>query len=92
MRRTAKTARRSLKENRLKARVTPEQKELIARAAALRGSSVKEFIVASAQEELLCCAGRFEIEVETKFAQSHAVKGERGLTTNAEPTSSSHPR
>jgi uncharacterized protein (DUF1778 family) len=50
MRRTAKTARRSLKENRLKARVTPEQKELIARAAALRGSSVKEFIVASAQE------------------------------------------
>jgi uncharacterized protein (DUF1778 family) len=50
MRRTPKTARRSLKADRLEARVTPEQKQLIARAAALRGSSVTEFIVASAQE------------------------------------------
>jgi uncharacterized protein (DUF1778 family) len=50
MRRIAKTARRSLKENRLTARVIPEQRELIAHAAALRGSSVTEFIVASAQE------------------------------------------
>jgi predicted XRE-type DNA-binding protein len=39
-------------------------------------------------DELLGCAGRLEIEVETKFAQSHAVKGERDLTTNAEATSS----
>jgi uncharacterized protein (DUF1778 family) len=38
MRNTAKSARRSLKQDRLEARVTPEQKQLIARAAALRGS------------------------------------------------------
>ena len=50
MRHTAKIARCSLKEERLEARVTPEQKQLIARAAALRGSSVTEFIVASAQQ------------------------------------------
>ena len=50
MRHTAKIARRSLKEDRLEARVTPEQKQLIARAAALRGSSVTDFIVASAQQ------------------------------------------
>ena len=48
-RRTAKTVRRALKADRLEARVTPEQKQLIVRAAALRGSSVTEFIVASAQ-------------------------------------------
>jgi uncharacterized protein (DUF1778 family) len=42
--------RRSRKEDRLEARLTPEQKELIARAAALRGTSVTEFVVASAQE------------------------------------------
>lgn len=44
------TNRRSRKEERLEARVTPEQKNLIARAAALRGFSVTEFVVASAQE------------------------------------------
>jgi uncharacterized protein (DUF1778 family) len=42
--------RRSRKEERLEARVTPEQKKLIARAAALRGFSVTEFVVASAQQ------------------------------------------
>jgi uncharacterized protein (DUF1778 family) len=41
--------RRSRKEERLEARVTSEQKRLIARAAALRGFSVTEFVVASAQ-------------------------------------------
>ena len=50
MRRTEKTARRSLKVDRLEARLTREQKQLINRAAALRGSSVTEFIVASAQQ------------------------------------------
>ena len=38
------------KEERLEARVTPTQKRLIERAAALRGTSVTEFVVASAQE------------------------------------------
>jgi uncharacterized protein (DUF1778 family) len=42
--------RRSRKEERLEARVTPEQKKLIARAAALRGFSLTEFVVASAQQ------------------------------------------
>ena len=34
----------------MKVRATPEQEQLIARAAALRGSSGTEFIVASAQQ------------------------------------------
>jgi uncharacterized protein (DUF1778 family) len=38
------------KEERLEARVTPTQKRLIERAAELRGTSVTEFVVASAQE------------------------------------------
>jgi uncharacterized protein (DUF1778 family) len=50
MRRATAIARRSRKEERLEARVTPEQKQLIARAAALRGFSVTEFIVTSAQQ------------------------------------------
>jgi uncharacterized protein (DUF1778 family) len=38
------------KEQRLEARVTVAQKRLIERAATLRGTSVTEFVVASAQE------------------------------------------
>ena len=49
MRHAAAIVRRSRKEARLEARVTPDQKRLIARAAALRGFSVTEFVVASAQ-------------------------------------------
>jgi uncharacterized protein (DUF1778 family) len=61
MRNTAKIARRSLKQDRLEARVTPEQKELIARAAALRGSSVTDFIVASAQQAAADTIKDFEL-------------------------------
>ena len=61
MRRTANIARRSLKGERLEARVTPEQKQLIARAAALRGSSVTEFIVASAQQAAADTVKDFEL-------------------------------
>ncbi len=61
MRHTAKIARRSLKEERLEARVTPEQKQLIARAAALRGSSVTDFIVASAQQAAADTIKDFEL-------------------------------
>ena len=57
----SKTARRSLKADRLEARVTPEQKQLIARAAALRGSSVTEFLVASAQQAAAETIKEFEI-------------------------------
>ena|SRR5438477_7843899 len=45
-----KTKRRSRKEQRLEARVTSDQKRLIERAAELRGTSVTEFIVVSAQQ------------------------------------------
>lgn len=59
--RTSHTARRAPKADRLEARVTPEQKQLIARAAALRGSSVTEFLVASAQEAAAETIKKFEI-------------------------------
>lgn len=42
--------RRSRKEQRLEARVTRDQKRLIERAAELRGTTVTEFLVASAQQ------------------------------------------
>ena len=61
MPRALKTARRSPKAGRLEARVTPEQKQLIARAAALRGSSVTEFIIASAQQAAAETIKEFEI-------------------------------
>jgi uncharacterized protein (DUF1778 family) len=47
---TRKNVRRPPKAERLEARVTPEQKAVIARAAALRDSSITEFIVASAEQ------------------------------------------
>jgi uncharacterized protein (DUF1778 family) len=61
MRHSVKTLRRSLKQDRLEARVTPDQKKLIARAAALRGSSVTEFIVASAQQAAADTIKDFEL-------------------------------
>jgi len=61
MRRVAAADRRPLKEDRLEARVTPEQKKLIARAAALRGTSVTEFVVASAQEAASDAIKEFEL-------------------------------
>ena len=53
--------RRSRKEERLEARVTSEQKKLIARAAALRGFSVTEFVVASAQQAASQAIKEFEL-------------------------------
>lgn len=50
MLRAQRIKRRSRKEERLEARITPAQKRLIERAAALRGTSVTEFVVASTQE------------------------------------------
>jgi uncharacterized protein (DUF1778 family) len=61
MRNAAKIARRTRKADRLEARVTPEQKRLIARAAALRGSSVTEFIVESAQRAAADTIKDFEV-------------------------------
>lgn len=61
MRHAAAIDRRSRKEERLEARVTPEQKKLIARAAALRGSSITEFVVASAQRAAADAIKDFEL-------------------------------
>lgn len=41
---------RSRKEKRLEARITPDQKRLIERAAQLRGTTVTEFVVVSVQQ------------------------------------------
>ncbi len=49
MARAAKPSHRASKQKRLEARVTPAQKRLIERAAELRGTTVTEFVVASAQ-------------------------------------------
>jgi uncharacterized protein (DUF1778 family) len=45
-----KRQQRSRKNERLEARLTPDQKRLIERAAELRGSTVTDFVVASAQQ------------------------------------------
>jgi len=42
--------RQSKKQERLEARVTPEQKRLIERAAQIRGTSVTDFVLASAHQ------------------------------------------
>jgi uncharacterized protein (DUF1778 family) len=54
-------SRRSRKGARLEARVTPAQKRLIERAAALRGTSVTEFVVVSAQEAATSAIKDFEL-------------------------------
>lgn len=50
MHRAVKRQQRSRKDERLEARVTPDQKRLIERAAELRGSTVTDFVVVSAQQ------------------------------------------
>jgi uncharacterized protein (DUF1778 family) len=54
-------AKSALRTQRLEARVTPSQKELIARAAQLRGTTVTEFVVASVQEAATSTVKDFEI-------------------------------
>lgn len=51
---------RSRKQERLEARVTLNQKRLIERAAQLRGTSVTEFVVVSAQEAATATIKSFE--------------------------------
>jgi uncharacterized protein (DUF1778 family) len=51
----------SRKEQRLEARVTPEQKRLIERAATLRGTTITEFVVRSAQEAATNTIKDFEV-------------------------------
>lgn len=53
--------RRPRKQQRLEARLTPEQKRLIERAATLRGTTITEFVVASAQEAAANTIKDFEL-------------------------------
>src|SRR5690242_7991576 len=50
MKRASRVRRSSRKQERLEARISPNQKRLIERAAALRGTTVTEFVLLSAQE------------------------------------------
>jgi uncharacterized protein (DUF1778 family) len=52
---------RSRKEQRLEARVTPDQKRLIERAAELKGTTVTEFVVVSAQQAAASTIKDFEM-------------------------------
>jgi uncharacterized protein (DUF1778 family) len=61
MAKVQRVERRSRKDERLEARVTPAQKDLIERAAALRGTSVTEFVVASAQEAATATIKDFDV-------------------------------
>jgi uncharacterized protein (DUF1778 family) len=61
MQRARRVERRSRKQERLEARVTPAQKRLIERAAALRGTSVTEFVVASAQQAATNAIREFDV-------------------------------
>jgi uncharacterized protein (DUF1778 family) len=58
---TQQRRRQPRKQQRLEARVTPEQKRLIERAATLRGTTVTEFVVASAQEAAANTIKDFEV-------------------------------
>jgi uncharacterized protein (DUF1778 family) len=49
------------KHQRLEARITPDQKHLIERAAQLRGTTVTEFVVASAQQAATETIREFEV-------------------------------
>lgn len=49
------------KAQRLEARITPDQKRLIERAAELRGTTVTEFVVASAQQAAADTIKDFEV-------------------------------
>src|SRR6185437_16562369 len=51
---------RSRKGQRLEARITPDQKRLIERAAELRGTTVTEFVVVSAQQAAATTIKDFE--------------------------------
>src|SRR5689334_1950208 len=52
---------RARKHQRLEARITPDQKHLIERAAQLRGTTVTNFVVASAQQAATDTIREFEV-------------------------------
>ena len=61
MRSGTKRSKGSRKQQRLEARVTPDQKRLIERAAELRGTSVTDFLIFSAQRAATETIRDFEI-------------------------------
>jgi uncharacterized protein (DUF1778 family) len=61
MPRTRTGSKRTLKGQRLEARVTLEQKRLILRAAELRGTTVTDFVVSSVQEVARNTIESFEV-------------------------------
>ena len=66
---------RAKKDERLEARVTPNQKRLIERAASLRGTSVTDFVVLSAQQAAIETIKDFEMlslsgEAQEKFVNA----------------------
>lgn len=63
-----------VKEARLEARVTKDQKRLIERAARLNGTSVTDFLVASAQKAAADTVRDFEILTLSREDQERFVK------------------
>ena len=61
MKQASRVRRSSRKQERLEARVAPNQKRLIERAAALRGTTVTEFVLLSAQEAAARTINEFEV-------------------------------
>jgi uncharacterized protein (DUF1778 family) len=60
MRNSHKLRGRPARRERLEARITPDQKRLIERAALLRGTSVSEFVIVSAQQAATATIEDFE--------------------------------
>jgi uncharacterized protein (DUF1778 family) len=75
------------KEERLEARITPTQKDLIERAAALRGTSVTEFVVASAQEAATITIRHFDVlRLQDTTSAGSAEHGRKCPTHGKRPT------
>ena len=74
MHQAVKRQQRSRKDERLEARVTPDQKRLIERAAELRGSTVTDFVVVSAQQAAADTIRDFETLVLRDQARDVFIK------------------
>jgi uncharacterized protein (DUF1778 family) len=61
MKQASRVRQLSGKQERLEARIAPKQKRLIERAAALRGTTVTEFVLLSAQEAAARTINEFEV-------------------------------
>ena len=76
MKRASQIRQSSRKQERLEARIAPSQKRLIERAAQLRGTTLTEFVVLSAQEAAAKTINEFEVlnlRDDAREAFVHAV-------------------